>query len=221
MKKIILIAVAALLAAPAIAQEAADDVAAAAVLQDSPEPDSFSVEATDAEIAIDQAVAAGTKTTATDEGHTWGALEDTDRFLLIMGTADGFTSVGDGGPCFPGKDNTQLAKELSHAGFDKEDPANLAPALADLSADEVSCQGSTRRGYDASLLKNMPDDHLALYLTGAVRGYAHLQECPSANHGYAAASATAALFTAEDSDQPSDVLANAFAEGCQGIPNES
>lgn len=158
-------------------------------------------------------------TTPTDQ-QKWGSLDDNSRYLLIMGTADGFAAAGDNAPCFPGKDNLGLDADLKAAGFGDKSHVGLADELSKLSAPSAQCAMNKKRGYDAGLLKSMPDTHLALYLTGAVRGYAKLKDCEASNHPYAAATATAALLTELESELPSDILSKAFAEGCAGPPKE-
>src|SRR3546814_8085665 len=69
----------------------------------------------------------------------WGTLDDTARFLSIMGTADGFSAAGAGSPCFPGKDNSKLDLDLKAAGFDTKAPTELAAALAQLSSPASEC----------------------------------------------------------------------------------
>lgn len=150
----------------------------------------------------------------------WTDLSETERYLLIMGTADGFSAAGAGAPCFPGKDNTALDDQLQAAGFGSMDPTTLPGALADLSAAAEECNSAPQRGYDTSLLKSMPDEHLATYLTGAVQGYASIRACDISNHSYAAATATAAIFSTPSASAPASVLSEALAEGCLGVPKE-
>ena len=60
----------------------------------------------------------------------------------------------------------------------------------------------------------MPDAHLAIYLTGAVRGYAHIKNCAPEHHAYAAAAIAAELFTVEAATPAHEVIASALANGC-------
>lgn len=146
----------------------------------------------------------------------WSDLDDTHRYLLIMGTVDGFGAAGKGAPCFPGNDNTGLDAKLKAAGFSDADPATLAEAMTRIGTPKEQCTSQQSRGYPNKLLKGMPDDHLATYLTGVVRAYSSVQPCEAKNQAYAGAAAAAAVFIGQDDAQPVSVLAPALAEGCKG-----
>ena len=165
-----------------------------------------------------QAQTAGQSTPPVSEDasadNSWNSLDDTTRFLSIMGTADGFSAAGAGTPCFPGKDNNKLDLELKSAGFSSKSTTDLAPALALLSSPTEQCSKTPKRGYTSELLKTMPDDHLAIYLTGAVRGYAHVKSCAAENHSYAAAAIAAEIFAASIGQQPHEIISSALKDGC-------
>src|SRR3546814_20654865 len=74
------------------------------------------------------------QTDQTSADGKWGTLDDTARFLSIMGTADGFSAAGAGSPCFPGKDNSKQDLDLKPAGFDTKKPPAQSPTLAPLSS---------------------------------------------------------------------------------------
>ncbi len=179
--------------------------------------------AADADQAIDEAVAAAVEqnSTAAAEAHasneTWADLGETERYLLIMGNADGFSAAGAGAPCFPGKSNADLNNELIGLSFEDKPADTLTDALASLSAGPEACPQVPLRGYSVDLLKTMPDAHIATYLTGLVRGYSHAAACPDENHQYAAATVTAAIFAADPASQPVSVIAEAMRKGCEGI----
>lgn len=156
--------------------------------------------------------------TAASADETWASLDDTERYLLIMGAVDGFAAAGAGAPCFPGKDNAALDEDLNAAGFANGDPVTLPAQLAALSASPAECQAAAARGYDSSLLQSMPDEHLATYLTGAIRGYATVATCAPQNHSYAAGLAIASVFETAEPTPPAMILGDAFKEGCQGVP---
>lgn len=151
--------------------------------------------------------------------EAWGALDDSHRYLLIMGTADGFASAGAGAPCFPGKDNAALDEQLRQ-NSELKSPSELPQALKTLSASSDQCDKPGQRGYTVQLLKSMSNEHLSAYLSGVVRGYAHLGKCSAETHQYAAATVIAAIFAAPDTTQPVDVIAPALEEGCRGVPAE-
>lgn len=153
---------------------------------------------------------------AQTSGDRWSDLDDTHRYLLIMGSVDGYAAAGTGAPCFPGNDNTGLDSKLKQAGFTDADPATLPEAMAKIAAPKEQCTGTQMRGYGNKLLKTMPDDHLATYLTGVVRAYSRIKACPAKAQGYAAATVTAAIFTGSDEAQPVTIIAPALVEGCKG-----
>lgn len=146
---------------------------------------------------------------------TWASNDTTSRHLLIMGTIDGFSATALPTPCFLGQDNNAVDAALTASGFAQTQTASLPKALATLPGAKL-CEGRAQRGYDTGLLKSMPDEHLAIYLTGAVRGYAQYQNCPEQHHQYAAATAAAAIYSATSTETPASVLQRAFAEGCRG-----
>lgn len=160
----------------------------------------------------------GTDAASSSGDESWSKLEDNTRYLLIMGSADGFAASGAGAPCFPGDDNSSLDAKLKSSGFADGNPVAVAGALTKLSGDREKCSTVPRRGYTNQLLKGMPDAHLALYLSGAVRAYATVRKCPAENHAYAAAAASAAIFSGSDDAQPAEILSSALAEGCRGKP---
>jgi hypothetical protein len=153
---------------------------------------------------------------ASTAGDTWETLDDTSRYLLIMGSADGFSAAGPGSPCFPGRDNAKIDATLRAGAFAKADPDGLPEAMKAISDAPETCKTTPTRGYTANLLKTMPDKDLAVYLTGLVRSYARIKPCVVDNQGYAAAMVAAAIFTASDAAQPNQVIAPAIAEGCKG-----
>lgn len=157
---------------------------------------------------------------ASTQADTWEKLEDSTRYLMIMGAADGFAAAGPGSPCFPGENNSTLDASLKKTGFGAKDPDGLPEALTKLSAPKDKCQATTMRGYSNSLLKTMPDQHLATYLTGLVRSYARLKPCPAQAQGYAAAMVTTAIFTGADDAQPLAIIQPAIVEGCKGVPSK-
>lgn len=144
----------------------------------------------------------------------WDNLDDTTRFLSIMGTADGFSAAGAGSPCFPGKDNAKLDVELKAAGFGAKNGTELAGALTLLSAPAEQCKSAPQRGYSSDLLKTMPDEHLATYLSGVVRGYSQIKTCAVENHPYAAATIAAELFATTTPKAPHELISAALAGGC-------
>lgn len=152
-----------------------------------------------------------------NENRTFGELDDSSRYLYIMGSVDGFGAGGPGSPCFPEKDNVRLDQELKQAGFANEMPTKLPTALMTLRAAPELCMDKARRSYTASLLKTMPNEHLTVYLTGLVRAYASIKECPASSHQRAAANAAAAIFSADDSAQPNDILTPALIDGCKEV----
>lgn len=152
------------------------------------------------------------------QADAWDKLEDSTRYLMIMGAVDGYATAGPGAPCFPGENNSSLDASLKKAGFGSKDPDGLPEALSKLSAPKERCEGATKRGYSNNLLKTMPDQHLATYLTGLVRSYARFKPCPAQAQGYAAAMVTTAIFTGADEAQPIDVIRPAIVEGCKGVP---
>lgn len=145
----------------------------------------------------------------------WDSLDDTTRYLSIMGTADGFSAGGAGSPCFPGKDNAKLDVELKAAGFGSKSLDELAGELAKLSAPASECSSIPQRGYNSELLKSMPDAHLATYLTAAVRGFATTKTCAPSDHGFAAATIAAEIFATQDAKAPHDLISGALANGCE------
>jgi hypothetical protein len=146
----------------------------------------------------------------------WSGLDDSSRYLLIMGSLDGFSAAGPGSPCFPGSDNQSIDAKLGAAGFADRNPDGLPAELKKLSAPAEQCTGPGLRGYGNKLLKTMPDAHLATYLHGLVRSYASLKPCTTANQQYAAANVAAAIMTAPDDAQPANVVGPALVEGCKG-----
>lgn len=155
---------------------------------------------------------------AVTHSDQWAKLPDTSRYLMIMGSVDGFASAGAGAPCYPGQNNSTLDAALKDKGFGTQDPDALPEALTKLSAPKEQCQAPAKRGYSNNLLKTMPDQHLATYLTGLVRSYARIKSCPSDAQGYAAAMVTTAIFASPDDAQPIDVIQPALVEGCKGQP---
>lgn len=210
MKKLAIISLALTIASPALASSTPD------AEQASHSETSIS-DAADADNATANAIAADE--TVAPSANNWGALDDTSRYLLIMGTNDGFAAAGSGTPCFPGKDNSMLVSELTEIGFDSSDPIDLTEGLVKIAQKTGSCASHPKRGYNAELLRTMPDNHLALYLTGAVRGYGKFKSCPVEHHAYAAATAAAAIITSEGDVQPATILAEALQEGCAGVPD--
>lgn len=164
-------------------------------------------------------MAEGNAPIATHADH-WDDLPDTSRYLMIMGSVDGFASAGPGAPCFPGQNNSTLDEGLKKAGFGQKDPDALPEALTKLAASKDQCQSAGKRGYSNDLLKTMPDPHLATYLTGLIRSYARIKPCPAETQGYAAAMVTTAVFASPSEAQPIDVIAPALAEGCKGMPTK-
>lgn len=146
----------------------------------------------------------------------WSGLDDNSRYLLIMGSLDGFSAAGPGSPCFPGSDNRGIDGRLTEAGFADKDPDGLPAELRKLSAPAEQCTGPGMRGYGNQLLKTMPDAHLATYLHGLVRAYASIRPCTADNQQYAAATVVAAIMTGADDAQPGTVVGPALVEGCKG-----
>lgn len=169
--------------------------------------------------SVDLGKVGGQLTPEPVKDEAWDALDDSHRFLLIMGTADGFASAGAGSPCFPGMDNAALDEQLRH-NADLKSPSDLPQALKALSGNPDQCAQPGQRGYTVQLLKSMSNEHLSAYLSGVVRGYAHLRKCPEETHQYAAATVIAAVFAASETAQPVDVIAPAIEEGCRGVPSE-
>lgn len=169
-----------------------------------------------ADTAVER-MAEGNAPIATHADH-WDDLPDTSRYLMIMGSVDGFASAGAGAPCFPGQNNSTLDEALKKGGFGDKDPDALPEALTKLSSPKEQCQTAGRRGYSNNLLKTMPDPHLATYLTGLIRSYARIKPCPAEAQGYAAAMVTTAVFASPDEAQPIEVIAPALTEGCKGVP---
>jgi len=133
-----------------------------------------------------------------------------------MGTVDGYGAAGAGAPCFPGNDNTTLDAKLKASGFVDADPTTLPEAMARIGAAKEQCTGQQTRGYPNKLLKGMPDDHIAIYLTGVIRAYSRIKPCETRNQGYAAAAVAASIFMSPDDAQPIAVMTPALAEGCKG-----
>src|SRR3546814_12487206 len=108
MKKFTLLAVAGMVIAfnPAFAQTEDAPATAAAAIGEAPAAD------VNTSNADETAKVEALQTDQTSADGKWGTLDDTARFLYIMGTDDGFSAAGAGSPCFPGKDNSTLALEL-------------------------------------------------------------------------------------------------------------
>lgn len=190
-------------------------IAAAAMIASSP---AMAQTTAPAEPAPSALASLGSASDSVSSGTTWSQLDATSRYLLIMGSADGFSAGGAGSPCFPGKDNASLDQALTDAGFADKDPADLATALQALSAPAKDCTQVSRRGYTMGLLKGMPDKHLATYLTGLVHAYAMVKSCPKPAQTYAAAAVTAAILSSSDDAQLHQVIPDSLAEGCKGPP---
>lgn len=151
---------------------------------------------------------------ATASAERWSDLTDTSRYLLIMGSADGFSAAGDNTPCFPGKDNSDLDADLKAAGFGDKDPAEVSAALAGLADDVSTCPTPGGRGYTTALLKSMAETDLATYLTGAVRAYAGIKGCEPLAQPEAARLATQDLADASGTEVPYEFLRPAFEKSC-------
>lgn len=219
MKTILLASAAALLAVSAGASARADvqaapawNIPAATATPDAPvSPEAGTVVTTQPQVA---AVAAPAP--SPNSSDRWSGLDDSSRYLLIMGSLDGFSAAGPGSPCFPGTDNQGIDGRLKAAGFGDKDPDGLPAELKKLSAPAEQCGGPGMRGYGNQLLKTMPDAHLATYLHGLVRAYASLRTCTPTNQQYAAAMVTAAVMTGADDAQPGTIVGPALVEGCKG-----
>ena len=146
-------------------------------------------------------------------GDTWDEVEDTNRHILIMASVDGFTAAGPNGPCFKGGNNSTIDKSLKDAGFGSKSPSELAKTLATLPEASTDC-AERGRSYSTALIQGMTDEHLSIYLTGAVSAYATQATCPVDRHESAAMSAAAAILSASPDGAPADVLRATFAEAC-------
>jgi hypothetical protein len=147
----------------------------------------------------------------------WSDLDDSNRYLLIMGSVDGFASAGAGAPCFPGNDNASLDAKLAKAGFADKDPADLAAALTKLGTPADQCGGGQMRGYGNKLLKTMPDSHLSAYITGMVRAYAAVHPCSTAGQVSAGTDVAAAILAGDDFAQPAALTAPILAASCSKV----
>ena len=147
-------------------------------------------------------------------GETWTSVDETQRHVLIMSSIDGFAAAGSSGPCFKESTNASIDESLMNKGFGSEDPAELPGALGSLDGASDDC-GEQTRSYSASLIQGMSDEHLAVYLTGAITAYSSKADCPEDRREAAAMSAAAAMLSADSNDAPSLVLRGAFAEACK------
>ena len=146
-------------------------------------------------------------------GATWADVEETNRHILIMSSIDGFAAAGDSGPCFKGSTNATIDETLMDSAFSGQDPTGLPGALSGLANASTECEDK-KRSYDTSLMREMSDAHLSIYLTGAVAAYASKTGCPQTRHAAAAMTAATAIFGSDGSESPSDVLKPAFVEAC-------
>jgi hypothetical protein len=186
-----------------------------ATASDTPAPASAEVDATPTSASATALGALGNAApAAVDAKAKWDSIDETTRYLMIMGTIDGFTATGSGAPCFPGNDNTKLDSRLKAAGFGSEDHGGLPAALAKLSAPKAECVATTKRGYTTDLLKSMTDAHIAAYLSAVVRGYAHLKPCPATNYSYAASTIAADLFALPAPKDPAALIGPAMVTSC-------
>lgn len=144
----------------------------------------------------------------------WSDLDDSNRYLLIMGSVDGFASAGTGAPCFPGNDNAGLDAKLTKAGFGDKDPAELAAALTKLGTPSAKCGAGQMRGYGNQLLKTMPDAHLSAYITGMVRAFASIHPCSASAQATAGTEVAAAILAGDDFAQPATLTAPVLAASC-------
>lgn len=219
MKTILLASAAALLAVSAGASARADVQTAPAwnIPPATTTPEAPVAPAVAGEVATRPQVAAPAQNAPSPNASDhWSGLDDSSRYLLIMGSLDGFSAAGPGSPCFPGSDNQGIDGKLKAAGFGDRDPDGLPAELRKLSAPAEQCTGPGMRGYGNQLLKTMPDAHLATYLHGLVRAYASLKPCTVTNQQYAAAMVTAAVMTGADDAQPGSIVGPALVEGCKG-----
>lgn len=150
-------------------------------------------------------------------GETWADVQDTNRHILIMSSIDGFTAAGTSGPCFKGSNNSTIDKSLMDTGFGAKSPEELATTLESLPEASTDCKENAR-SYNTGLIQGMSDEHLSIYLTGAIAAYALKAECPADRHESAAMSAAAAILSASSDTAPANILRESFAEAC--VPSQ-
>lgn len=144
----------------------------------------------------------------------WKSIPDAKRRMLIMGSIDGFTIAGDRAPCFSGRSPEDIDRALIAAGFGDKSPERLPEAMGFVSDGKAGCPDAVTRTYDTAHLFNLPEESLALYLTGAIRAYARIQPCPSDAQSYAALLTIGVLRIAEPGTNPIAALKASVVEGC-------
>ncbi len=148
----------------------------------------------------------------------WNAVPVMRRYVMIMGTSDGFAAAGVGAPCFPGRSNSAIDQELAASGFSEQDSSRLPAAMKAIAADPSKCVDVGRRSYDSAFLLRMNETDLAAYLTSVVSGYTTVKPCPASKHAYAATLAITAIGMAEDDANPVEPLRIALDEACAATP---
>jgi hypothetical protein len=147
------------------------------------------------------------------ENVAWKDVPDTTRYLMIMGTTDGFAAAGGKAPCFVGRTSEDLDKALSTTPFAAKDPAGLPEALSAVTG-SAACTDDVGRSYGAGFLRKLSDTNLAVYLTSVVRGYTRIHPCGPQGQGTAAKAAAVEFFTAADDAAPVPLLRRSLTSGC-------
>lgn len=151
---------------------------------------------------------------ATAQAATWKAIPEAKRRLLIMGSTDGFAVAGPKAPCFSGRTVEKLDQELMAAGFGDKSPDRLPEAMSFIASDGASCTDAAPRNYDTAYLYGLPEESLALYLTGVIRAYARISPCPAEAQSNAALLTLSVLGLAPPGTNPIVALKASVVEGC-------
>jgi hypothetical protein len=144
----------------------------------------------------------------------WKDIASERRRLLIMGSSDGAAAAGAAAPCFPGRDASRLDDQLIAAGFGGSYAERLPEALARIAASSTACAAPTQRTYGADFVVGLPNDDLAVYVTGAVRAYARVRPCAAESQSAAASAAVSALRNAGTGTGPVEALRSGLDRGC-------
>lgn len=140
------------------------------------------------------------------------------RLLLIGGAMDGLAASPAALPCASVATLEAADRRLLASGVDGSDPAAVPDALLRGDPPGRPCASQDDPIRDAQGLLALPDEDLAVYLTGAVRGYARTSSCPEASQARAATLAVAAISLADPDTSAVDALRIALREGCSPTP---
>lgn len=151
---------------------------------------------------------------ATAQAATWKSIPEAKRRLLIMGSSDGFAVAGPKAPCFAGRTVERLDQELMAAGFGDKSPDRLPEAMSFIATEGASCADAPSRSYDTAYLYALPEESLALYLTGVIRAYARISPCPAEAQSNAALLTLSVLGLAPQGTNPITALKASVVEGC-------